>query len=1125
MLSRSLIIVAAALWLLSGVALHAAVELPTGEYHQTADDLIVQVAGGAIRAQRTWYQQRWHFTRAWNNLDIEYDSYNGLVKRIERNRDRYRPIATPRVFVFDERKSIHRIDSGFRWQNREGDWIEYDAEGKPTRFGDRNNIEVRFAYNAAGRRSGVFDHHGTQVLWYEYEGDRLSAVRDNSTPPPRRVEYRYTGEQLTEVIDALGHSWRYEYNASGRMKKAVDPEGRPTHITYDASGRVASVVRADGTATNYKYDYNRGKREYYTYRQAASGRIEETWYEREGEIIRRDINGKTVLSVAIGARRWVSTDELGQKTIREYDEFDNLVGITYPDHSTTRYAIDLDYSNVLEETDENGVITQYEYDDTGNRIRMIEAKGTAVERTTAYRYDALGQLIEETRLGDADTAAAVTQYSYDPQGNRATMTDAEGHVTKYTAYDAPGNLLAWEDGRGKRWQQRYDARNQLIEQTDPLGNTVRFTYDGAGNRTQTIDQQGKVTRFTYSDSNRLTEVIDALGGVEKREYNTQGQVARLVDAENKAIGFDYNALDRISRHTDGNGNVIAYAYGNKDHNAPHDQISAITYPTYVSERRYDQRGRLNAVTQLADGETHTTTSRYDAVGNLIETTDLAGRTTRYAYDALNRLETTTNPAGHTVQYRHDNRDNVIEVINENGVAIRRFEYDRNNRQTQEIWPDNGTFTSAYDPNGNLIRRTDAKGQIIRYRYDDANRLIEQTTHKDPDAPATKTTRFTYDSRNQLKRYDDGATSGTYTYDALGRKTAETVDYGAFSLSHGYTYYKNGPKHTFTDASGVSVTYRYDPNNQLASLTIPDEGTITIKQYRWTAPAQILFPGGSLQRISRDGLLRPREIDVQDPAKNPILNTAYTFDANSNIIAKSTEHGDYRYGYDALDRLTAADNPTLADEQYTYDPAGNRLTDSDTEDTWQYNETNQLLAYGNTTLAYDNNGSPIKKTESTQTQTYTYNPDNRLTEISDGQQTVARYYYDPFGRRLWKETGNTKTYFFYTDEGLSSEHRADGTAIQRYGYAPDSTWTTNPLYTHTSKGYAFYLNDHLGTPRRLIQNNGATVWSAKQSAFGKTTIEQETFRNPLRFPGQYADEETGLHQNYFRDYDPGTGRYM
>jgi RHS repeat-associated protein len=75
------------------------------------------------------------------------------------------------------------------------------------------------------------------------------------------------------------------------------------------------------------------------------------------------------------------------------------------------------------------------------------------------------------------------------------------------------------------------------------------------------------------------------------------------------------------------------------------------------------------------------------------------------------------------------------------------------------------------------------------------------------------------------------------------------------------------------------------------------------------------------------------------------------------------------------------------------------------------------------------------------------------------------------------------------------------------------------------GYYFYHNDHLGTPQKLTAVNGAVVWSAKYSSFGEAAVEVETVENNLRFPGQYFDEETGLHYNWHRYYDPTIGRYL
>jgi len=77
-------------------------------------------------------------------------------------------------------------------------------------------------------------------------------------------------------------------------------------------------------------------------------------------------------------------------------------------------------------------------------------------------------------------------------------------------------------------------------------------------------------------------------------------------------------------------------------------------------------------------------------------------------------------------------------------------------------------------------------------------------------------------------------------------------------------------------------------------------------------------------------------------------------------------------------------------------------------------------------------------------------------------------------------------------------------------------------------------DHLNTPRALIdpaRNVAVWRWDLNGSAFGEHAANEDPdadgtlVKFNLRFPGQYVDAETGLHYNYFRDYEPGTGRYV
>ena len=72
---------------------------------------------------------------------------------------------------------------------------------------------------------------------------------------------------------------------------------------------------------------------------------------------------------------------------------------------------------------------------------------------------------------------------------------------------------------------------------------------------------------------------------------------------------------------------------------------------------------------------------------------------------------------------------------------------------------------------------------------------------------------------------------------------------------------------------------------------------------------------------------------------------------------------------------------------------------------------------------------------------------------------------------------------------------------------------------------YFINDHLGTPQKLLNESADVVWSADYKPFGEADVDINTFANNFRFPGQYFDQETGLHYNYHRYYDHAIGRYL
>jgi RHS repeat-associated protein len=226
------------------------------------------------------------------------------------------------------------------------------------------------------------------------------------------------------------------------------------------------------------------------------------------------------------------------------------------------------------------------------------------------------------------------------------------------------------------------------------------------------------------------------------------------------------------------------------------------------------------------------------------------------------------------------------------------------------------------------------------------------------------------------------------------------------------------------------------------------------------------------------------------------------------------------------------------EAYSYDPVHNRLSSQHQPGEWRYNADNQLLGYGlgseQVSFEYNANGHTERETTGDpaaplKVRDYRYNAAERLVGIDENGQALGRYRYDPMGRRVYKETATETTWFLYTDEGLVAELQADGTLKRAYGWKPQGLWGTDPLWladrSLSGEWTAHvYHNDHLWTPQRLTALDGAVTWSGRSEAFGLTVAVVDAIDNPLRFPGQYWDGDSGLDYNRFRDYRPSAARY-
>jgi RHS repeat-associated protein len=224
----------------------------------------------------------------------------------------------------------------------------------------------------------------------------------------------------------------------------------------------------------------------------------------------------------------------------------------------------------------------------------------------------------------------------------------------------------------------------------------------------------------------------------------------------------------------------------------------------------------------------------------------------------------------------------------------------------------------------------------------------------------------------------------------------------------------------------------------------------------------------------------------------IVNLTYGYDANGNITSI----------VDTVNPLGGEifENPGT----YTYQQGTNKLT---------HIEGTPSIDFG-----YDANANITSKTG----WTYIYDLSNQLIIVLSGGNQVAEYTYNGAGQRIKKVTQTETRIFHYDLLGhLIAETNQSGQMLAEYIYIGDQLLSV----IKPGESVYYYHNDHLGTPQVLTNNSQTIAWKAVYTPFGEAVPSIQTVENPFRFPGQYHDQETGLHYNYFRYYNPQTGRYV
>ena len=938
-----------------------------------------------------------------------------------------------------------------------------------------------------------------------------------------RVHQFDVGGKLLSMTDLNGNQTVLAYDVNGRLSTVTDPFGRVLNITTNANGQVLTIADSLGTIATYTYGSN--------------NRLSSVTYADNSAF------QFSYVSIPGGFGLASITDALGN--IIEQHEYDGQGRATSSQKhgGVERYTLNYVSATETHVTDALNRVTKFFFHRVkaryvvhrveglcscgGSQVQMwnydeqanVTSKADALNHLTSYTYDSGGNVLTET------DATGTVSYTYNSLGEVLTRTDQMNGVATNT-YDAQGQMLTTNDALNNTTTFTYDSRGQMLTATDARGKVTSFTYDGLGNMTRRTDANSIITFLFYDARRRLTKVRDGLSRSTLFAYDAAGRVNKVTYPDLSFISFTYDLAGRRTRVTDERGNPKDYGYdsayrltsitnaANQTTSYGYDLMSNQTSVTdalsRVTDYEYDDFNRLKKVTHppAEAGATRLfETAAYDAAANITSNTDTAGRVTSYAYDGVNRLTSTTDATNKTTSLQYDALGRITSVTD----AINQhyeFAYDALGRQTQ-ITRAGVSMSYVYDAVGNRTQRTDYNGVVTNYSFDNLNRLTTITYPSrtvtyayDPLHNVTRATNengslyISYDNRYRVSSFSDPFFYGiSYNYDTVGNRTKLKVNGATYAT---YTYDSVNRLTNLADGAGLNFTYSYDTASRLTSRTAPN---------------------GVTSSYAYDGLDRLTSL-IHTAGGNTLNGNLYAYNDAHNILSWTTQTAQRTYTYDAVDRLTGVANFEIPTESYSYDDVGNR-TASHLSPSYGYQPFNKLTSTATVTYSYDNNGNLVSKTDVSGTSTFSYNEENRLTQVVLPAGLTVSYKYDGLGRRIQRtSTSGANERYVYDGHEALIDLNADWSVATTY--LSDLGMDNHLRQNSATTGVSYFLTDQLGSTSALTDLNGNVLEVINSDSFGNGSGSVRTRYN---YTGREADADTGLHYYRARFYDPQLGRFI